>query len=133
MKTIIFIALATLAFAIIVEGCGYVPMTARSKLDVTGEWVVVEKTTTTHPDGTVEVVEKSTTKSPSAGDLELKEAELEGRTKVGTAQAETPLYPSYPYYGGNYFGGSSMVILPHGGGCCSGGGPYGPHSYHNRR
>ncbi|MEK7539389.1 MAG: hypothetical protein AAB595_01995 [Patescibacteria group bacterium] len=60
-------------------------MTAKSKLVVGGEITVVEKKTTiTTKDGisTTNVVETSSTKSPSAGDLELKTTELKARRDV---------------------------------------------------
>ncbi len=123
----------------ILTGCQTAPMTARSRLSETGSLVVVEKTTTTHPDGRVETVEKSTTKSPSAGDLEIKKAELHGRTKVGTARANASQFwqwlwtPSYPYgygggYSGGYYGGGYVSPPP----CDYRGGAYGGNIYYGR-
>jgi len=131
-------------------GCSTTPyMTAKSKLDVGGDVVVEETTTTTTKDGGMEVVEKSTTtkvsKSEAAADLELKKAELEGRTEAAVEESKASKFlswlfapPSYypPYgYGGGYYGGGGGYVIPHhhghhhgGGGC---GSPYG--DYHYRR
>ena len=96
-------------FCFFLVGCATAPMTAHSKLDVGGDIDVVEKTTTTtiNADGTTvtETVEKTIHKTPAAGDLELKEKELQGRTEVGKANAQSDpcvtywLKPSYCQYG----------------------------------
>jgi hypothetical protein len=66
-------------------------MTAKSKMAIKGDITVVERTTTitVGPNGTTtNVVETSSNKTPSAGDLELKKAELNSRRDVGVSQAQ---------------------------------------------
>lgn len=98
-----FVAVVALLFA----GCQTAPMTAKSRLDQQGQIVEKTTTTTTTSEGktTTTVVEIS--KTPSAGDLEIKTRELEGRTKVSARGfwsgvfGPSPYYP--PLYGGGYY------------------------------
>lgn len=109
---------------VILTGCATSPMTARSRMDVVGPITVVERTTTTTTtaDGKTvsSVVEKSSTKTAPAGDLELKLAELKGRTQVGVAKANSPRNNCSPLYGcgsgmGGGFGGGIISIGGFGG------------------
>ena len=136
MRTKRISGMAAAVLLLLVEGCVYTPMTARSRLNVEGE-VVVSSTTTTEKIGDYSVTKTVVTKSSAAGDLELKKAELEGRTRVGVAQASggwwdwfwTPTYyggPGY-YIGGGYVTLSSPPRRHHGGG--SGRGWFAPYNH----
>ncbi len=91
MRTKIGFAMSLLIMAIMLSGCQTAPMTAKSRLSVSGLITVTNLTVTitTGTNGvcTTNVVQHIVNKSPSAGDLEIKEAELHGRTKVGVAEA----------------------------------------------
>lgn len=107
MNKLIVIATLTAALAL-TTGCATAPMTAKSRLVVSGEAVVLVEKTTTRADGSTEKVVDKTTKSPAAAELELKLAEIDGRTKVGVAKAEggtTVLIPTTRGYGtgGSYW------------------------------
>ncbi len=116
--------LKTLAMGFIMAilvGCQTAPMTAKSRLVTGGE---ITTTTITVTDGVTNMVQ--VIKSPSAGDLELKEYELKGRTQVGTEKEKSKggrflQWLWTPAYGGGYYGGGYVSPPPYG----SRGGAYG--------
>lgn len=109
MNTVIRLVLFVVTAILVLAGCQTAPMTARSKLDRDGDAVVVQRTTTitVGHDGktSTNIVEVATTKTPAAGDLEVKNNELGYRRDVGVARAGlwnwfwTPAYGAgVPYY-----------------------------------
>lgn len=117
---IIVILLAGGLLLVTISGCAIAPMTAKSKLSVPGPVATADTTITLKivgKDTTKTVVIHSANKSPAGGDFDLKKVELEGRTKIGVAEARAKgarYFQGYPGYMGYPTGYYPSGVYPEG-------------------